>query len=139
MSEKDSPEIGECQHVSYHRPHWSENGKCSWVDIQRQHKSLNAEAKCIVPPTKAIPVIFIPGIMGTNLKNNMDDQPIWRADWIKGADTLPFVGLNGKKRRELLNVDTTKVDGEGKIKSSNLTVYSDDGNLFPSRKERHWG
>ncbi|MTC56755.1 MULTISPECIES: esterase/lipase family protein [Providencia] len=139
MSEKDTPEIGECQHVSYHRPHWSENGKCSWVDIQRQHKSLNAEAKCIVPPTKAIPVIFIPGIMGTNLKNNMDDQPIWRADWIKGADTLPFVGLNGKKRRELLNVDTTKVDGEGKIKSSNLTVYSDDGNLFPSRKERHWG
>ncbi|EMB3082760.1 hypothetical protein U8233_002759 [Providencia rettgeri] len=128
----------ECQHISYHRPYWSENGKCSWVDIQLQHKSLNAEAKCILPPTKAIPVIFIPGIMGTNLKNKMD-QPIWRADLMLGADTLSLVGLNGKKRRELLNVDTTSVDDQGKIKPSAFTVYSDDGNLFPNREKRHWG
>lgn len=97
MSDKDSNEIGKYQHVSYYLPQWDEKGKCHWKGIGLQHKSLNAEAKCVVPPTKAIPVIFIPGIMGTNLKNNMDDQPIWRADWVQGADTLPFVGLNGKK------------------------------------------
>ncbi|MBG5919984.1 esterase/lipase family protein [Providencia stuartii] len=138
MSEKDSPEIGECQYVSYHMPHWSENGKCSWVDIQLQHKSLNAEAKCIMPPTKAIPVIFIPGIMGTNLKNKKG-KSIWRADWVKGADTLPLAWKNGNERRELLNVKNTQVDSDGKIKTSGFTVYSDDGNLFPSREKRHWG
>ncbi|WP_231131882.1 MULTISPECIES: hypothetical protein [Providencia] len=26
MSEKDSPEIDECQHVSYHIPKWTEDG-----------------------------------------------------------------------------------------------------------------
>ncbi|MBA0190210.1 hypothetical protein ABRP70_08245 [Pectobacterium odoriferum] len=139
MSKNKSPDTNECQHVSYHRPHWSENGKCSWVDIQLQHKSLNAEANCILPPTKAIPVIFIPGVMGTNLKNNISDNPIWRANWIKGADTLPLVWKNGNERRELLNVDTTAVDDRGKIKSSNFTVYSDDGHLFPNREKRHWG
>lgn len=138
MSNNKSPDNDECQHVSYHRPHWSENGKCSWVDIQLQHKSLNAVATCILPPIKTIPVIFIPGVMGTNLKNKKG-KSIWRADWIKGADTLPLVWKNGNERRELLNVDTTAVDDRGKIKSSNFTVYSDDGNLFPSREKRHWG
>jgi len=38
-----------------------------------------------------------------------------------------------------LNVDTTAVDDRGKIKSSKYTLYSDDGNLFPSREQRHWG
>ncbi len=57
MSEKDSPDTGECQYVSYHLPQWDEKGKCSWNDLQLQHKSLNAQAKCIVPPIKVIPVI----------------------------------------------------------------------------------
>ncbi|WP_272671896.1 hypothetical protein [Providencia sp. PROV123] len=65
MSEKDSPEAGECLHVSYHIPKWLENGKIHCDDVQLQYKSLNAEAKCIVPPTKVIPEI-----MGTNLKNS---------------------------------------------------------------------
>ncbi|HHR5900493.1 TPA: lipase family alpha/beta hydrolase [Providencia alcalifaciens] len=128
----------ECQHISYYLPQWDKNGKCRWVDIQLQHKSLNAEAKCIVPPTKAIPVIFIPGIMGTNLKNKKG-KSIWRADRVKGADTLPLAWKNGNERRELLNVKNTKVDSDGKIKTSSFTVYSDDGNLFPSREKRHWG
>ncbi len=139
MTEKNTPDTDECQNISYHRPHWDENGKCSWVDIQLQHKSLNAKARCILPPIKAIPVIFIPGVMGTNLKNKKDDQPVWRADWYKGMDTLPFIGLNGQERRELLNVKTTAVDDQGKIQSSKYTLYSDDGNLFPSREQRHWG
>jgi len=90
MTEDNSPDTNECQHVSYHRPHWDENGKCHWNGIQLQHKSLNAKAKCILPPIKAIPVIFIPGVMGTNLKNKKG-KSIWRADWVKGADTLPLV------------------------------------------------
>lgn len=91
--------IGECQHTSYHLPQWDENGKCSWVDIQRQHKSLNAEAKCIVPPTKVIPIIFIPGVMGTNLKSSVGEDS-WKAESIKGADTLWFVPKDGHERRK---------------------------------------
>ncbi|WP_273840480.1 MULTISPECIES: triacylglycerol lipase [Providencia] len=129
---------GECQNISYHLPKWTENGEVIWDDATAQHKSLNAEAHCIKPPTKVIPVIFIPGIMGTNLKDKKD-KSIWRADLVKGADTLYLLWKSSNERRNILNVKTTLVDNQGKIKPSNHTVFSDDGNLFPSRAERNWG
>lgn len=132
--------IGECQHTSYHLPQWDENGKCSWVDIQRQHKSLNAEAKCIVPPTKVIPVIFIPGIMGTNLKKSEEqgNEAVWRGDHLPSV-LFKWAGMSGKTRSELLNPKTTFVDNRGDIDSTIHTPFSDDGCLFPSRRERGWG
>ncbi|WP_369308999.1 esterase/lipase family protein [Providencia rettgeri] len=139
MSEKDTPEAGECLHVSYHLPQWDEKGKCSWVDIQLQHKSLNAEAKCIVPPTKVIPIIFIPGIMGTNLKSDVGESS-WNAEWFMGADSLKFVPKDGAERRRTLDPDTTTV--ENRYKSTSYithSVFSDDGNLFPTRYKRQWG
>lgn len=149
MSDKDTPETGECQHVSYHLPQWDEHGKCRWIDIQLQHKSLNAEAKCILPPRKVIPIIFIPGIMGTNLKNKQSGEPVWRADKFKGMDTLYLTSLDGKERRKILNVNSTAVDNRGKyIQSDNSsfvhnnkdnTSFSDDGYMLPKRKERGWG
>ncbi|EEQ12575.1 Predicted acetyltransferase and hydrolase with the alpha/beta hydrolase fold, partial [Yersinia frederiksenii ATCC 33641] len=47
-----------------------------------QDSSLNAKAIFIKPPTKVIPVIFIPGVMGSNLKSSQEgkDKAIWRGD-----------------------------------------------------------
>ncbi|HHR6136868.1 TPA: esterase/lipase family protein [Providencia alcalifaciens] len=130
----------ECQHVSYHLPQWDENGKCSWIDIQLQHKSLNAEAKCIVPPTKVIPVIFIPGIMGTNLKKGKEQggEAVWRGDHLPSV-LFKWSGRSGKTRSDLLNPETTFVDNRGDINNTIHTPFSDDGCLFPSRRERGWG
>lgn len=81
MSNRNIPEVGECQFVSYHIPKWKEDGTCHWNDVQLQPKSFNAEAKCILPPRKVIPVIFLPGIMGTNLMSKGDDKKeMWRGD-----------------------------------------------------------
>ena len=131
---------GECQYTSYHLPEWDEKGKCSWVDLQLQHKSLNAEAKCLVPPTKVIPVIFIPGIMGTNLKKgvNKGDESVWRGDHLPSV-LFKWAGMSGKTRSELLNPETTFVDSRGDIDNTVHTPFSDDGCLFPSRRERGWG
>ncbi|ELH1429156.1 hypothetical protein RPT71_000111 [Raoultella ornithinolytica] len=49
------------------KPEWDENGKLYWPGIQNQKKSENAKAVLLQPPVKAIPVIFLPGVMGTNL------------------------------------------------------------------------
>ena len=149
MSNKDNPDMRECQNISYHLPKWTKNGEVIWDDVTAQHKSLNAEAHCIKPPTKVIPVIFIPGIMGTNLKNKKSGDPVWRADKYMGMDTLYLTSLGGKERRKILNVDSTAVDNRGKyIQSDNSSfvdyrkdnaVFSDDGFMLPKRKERGWG
>lgn len=60
MSEKDTPEAGECQHVSYHIPKWTEDGKCHWDDVQLQPKSFNAEAKVYFAAQKNYPRYFYP-------------------------------------------------------------------------------
>lgn len=136
-SDNASP-VGECQHISYHLPKWKENGKVIWDDVTAQHKSLNAESHCIKPPTKVIPVIFIPGIMGTNLKDN-DGVSVWRADKYMGMDTLYLTSLGGNERRKILNVNSTRVDDRGKYIQSENIPFSDDGNMLPKRSERGWG
>lgn len=139
MTERKHPDTDECQHISYHRPHWDENGKCYWNDIQPQEKSLNAKAKCIMPPTRVIPVIFIPGIMGTNLMSKGDDKKeMWRGD--AGYEIfLQWASRTGHERKNILNPEVTEVDNRGLIDKEIYTPFSDDGFLFPKRHNRDWG
>ncbi|HHR6080753.1 TPA: hypothetical protein ACS7ZY_003149 [Providencia alcalifaciens] len=45
-----------------------DDNKCAvWKNLQRKHQSENAKANCYLPSTKVVPVIFLPGIMGSNL------------------------------------------------------------------------
>ncbi|MEG2430153.1 MAG: hypothetical protein RSB25_00695 [Acinetobacter sp.] len=123
-----------------HLPKWDENGNVYWEGVSLQQTSKDAKAKLLKAPTKAIPVIFLPGVMGTNLMSNQagkDDQ-IWRGDSL--IDTyFGWAPKGGKIRRELLNPDSSKVDDRGAINNNVYSVISDDGGLFPSRKERKWG
>lgn len=122
------------------KPEWDENGKLHWPGIQNQKKSENAKAVLLQPPVKTIPVIFLPGVMGTNLMSNKASQTedIWRGDSMGGV-FLKWAGKDGNRRRKLLNPDTTKVDNRGDINQTIYSPLSDDGKLFPSRRERGWG
>ncbi|HCU0181831.1 TPA: acetyltransferase [Enterobacter hormaechei] len=124
----------------YIKPEWDDNGKVYWPGIQNQKKSENAKAVLLQPPVKAIPVIFLPGVMGTNLMANKASQTedIWRGDSLGGV-FLKWAGVDGKRRRKLLNPDTTKVDNRGDINQTLYSPLSDDGKLFTTRRERGWG
>ncbi|EMW2235138.1 acetyltransferase [Enterobacter hormaechei] len=124
----------------YIKPEWDDNGKVYWPGIQNQKKSENAKAVLLQPPVKAIPVIFLPGVMGTNLMANKASQTedIWRGDSLGGV-FLKWAGVDGKRRRKLLNPDTTKVDNRGDIYQTLYSPLSDDGKLFTTRRERGWG
>ena len=139
MSNKDNPDMGECQNISYHLPKWTKNGEVIWDDVTAQHKSLNAEAHCIKPPTKVIPVIFIPGIMGTNLMSKGDDKKeMWRGD--AGYEIfLQWAQRTGHERKNILNPETTRVDNRGLVDKEVYTPFSDDGHLFSKRCDRGWG
>ncbi len=140
MAEENNTDNIENQSVTWHGPEWNEQGKCSWQGIQTQHVSKNARAMLIFPPTKVIPVIFLPGVMGTNLSSAKSsiEEPIWRGDDDISV-FLDWASKTGNERRKLLDPDTTKVDNRGKVCNDILSPITDDGRLLPTRKSRGWG
>lgn len=104
--------------------------------------SFGVRALGVMPPRHVIPVIFVPGIMGTNLcsngKTSKDGTPAWRppngsseglGEWWTRRSQTPM------ERQEQMSPDTTRVDESG-------TVNLPRG-LFTLTKEeaqkRHWG
>lgn len=63
------------ENYSYHRPIWDDNGRYHY-EVLSQPKEKNHVAILIKPPEKVIPVIFIPGGMGSNLKNQKSE--VWQ-------------------------------------------------------------
>ncbi|MEH5746463.1 acetyltransferase [Atlantibacter hermannii] len=126
--------------ITYIKPEWDDDGKVHWPGIQNQKQSANAKAILLHPPVKTIPVIFLPGVMGTNLmaKNASQAEEIWRGDSLGGV-FFKWAGKDGDRRRKLLNPDTTVVDNSGDINQTIFSLHSDDGKLFKTRRERGWG
>jgi len=71
-------------------------------------------AVCVKVPNRIIPVIFVPGIMGTNLSNLAGDETVWSLD-SEGKILLSWAAKNAKTRKALLDPDQTRVSGDGKI------------------------
>jgi len=111
MTEQNPVGSADSQPVTCILPEWDQHGLVTWNAIQTQKKSLNAQAVLLQPPIKVIPVIFLPGVMGTNLMSDQAKQPeaIWRGDSLGGV-FFKWAGKKGNDRRQLLNPDSTKVD-----------------------------
>lgn len=113
---------------SYHRPVWNDNGQCHF-ELTYHPKEENHVAVCLMPPTKVIPVIFIPGVMGSNLKNK--NSEVWQ---FSASSLKKWLLASAEKRKFLLDPKTTMVDDSGKIFNDGA-----DGKKFPSRRKRGWG
>lgn len=113
-------------------PDFDCNGDASYK-LTNDKNEENLVLICPKIAQKVIPVIFLPGVMGTNLINS-DKKRVWHADSFMGSDALTWVVKGPKERKMLLNPETTDVDYAGKI------IHNDfEGNAFPSRYERGWG
>ncbi|MGW8389322.1 hypothetical protein [Pseudoduganella sp. HUAS MS19] len=70
----------------------------------------------VVPPKRVIPIIFLPGIMGSNLRVNADRQKqlgnsnnsVWLPDKVDEVGSLLYTGPS--RRQLLLDQETTEVD-----------------------------
>ncbi|QUG75510.1 hypothetical protein GKQ23_11145 [Erwinia sp. E602] len=113
---------------SYHRPIWDDNGRV-YFKIPFHPKEKNHVAVCLKPPDKVIPVIFIPGVMGSNLKNQSSE--VWQ---FSASSLRKWPLASPEKRKFLLDPKTTTVDDSGAIFNDDV-----DGKKFPSRRERGWG
>ena len=86
-------------------------------------------ATCCVPPDQVMPVVFIPGIMGSNLKFT---KPL---DWFNGGSNIAwrpsdswftaftYGNLSPAQRRQVLNPDNTELDDSGDIPNSILRFF----------------
>lgn len=102
--------------------------------VQTEAKEKNAKAIIYKTPDRAIPVIFLPGVMGSNLKIKGIEPsvPLWRLDSSSSA-VSGWWHRGPKDRRRLLDPDKVVVDPNGKIDNELADQH------FISRRERGWG
>ena len=90
----------------------------------------------------AIPLVFLPGIMGSNLKNKKTGDAVWRPPnaSLRPGDVMSVFGAlvtwgfrGGKRRQELLTGDKLTVDNRGSID------VGKSGLNKKTAKSRGWG
>lgn len=92
----------------------------------------NSIAVAMMVPDRIIPVIFVPGIMGSNLRGNTrkTESVTWRVDGLTSLG--PWMGRGAKRRKETLQPQLMEVDNEGLIPPG---TQQDNEEL----KRRGWG
>ncbi|WP_136068472.1 esterase/lipase family protein [Modicisalibacter radicis] len=88
-----------------------------------------------------IPIVFVPGVMGSNLVNTQSDDT-WRLDSQLSASPWLIKGAQARKR--ILNPTQTVVDSEGDVSQDIARRYIDhrSGDTIPTDellRERGWG
>lgn len=114
-------------------PEYDENGR-AYYTLPNARTEENLVVACPKVAEKVIPVIFLPGVMGSNLKKAGLDKKVWHADLYEGIDALAWTVKAKKERKALLDPTTTEVDLTGKVLYGGL-----EGKMFPTREERGWG
>jgi len=94
-----------------------------------------------VPPNEVVPIVFVPGIMGSNLRNRQSKESVWNASTLLSL-AWQWAFRSAKTRQAKLNPETTEADPEGKIPK--VADYAgDDGELQhldeELLRERGWG
>lgn len=113
-------------------------------DWQLTHSSILDTVRLIVPPSNTVPIIFVPGIMGSNLAST-SGEPVWRLDggtlWgtimkddpVNLAKTWAFEDAG--KRQRLLHPARVRVDSGGAVPKR--AVGTANGTI--DYRTRHWG
>ncbi len=120
------------------RAQYDERGNPKWVATMSPPD--NSFGKCYMVPDRIIPVIFVPGVMGSNLiERGVDPERAvqWRLDgWANGFTGLMSAGAWGLRSQEMrkryLRPEVMEVDRNG--------VVPDDA-MLPAEelRRRGWG
>lgn len=98
---------------------------------------VNSGQTIALPNPDTIPVIFVPGIMGSNIRNKNNKKPVWRMG--NSIGILGTVYSQGSKSpnvlQEELDPSKTEVDTEGPIKADFAKIKITKEEL----KKRYWG
>ncbi|WP_063906726.1 lipase/acyltransferase domain-containing protein [Burkholderia ubonensis] len=91
----------------------------------------DSTAVCYMVPNRVIPVIFVPGVMGTNLFNPKTKEPVWVVNSVIGVASS-WLGRGAETRKKKLDPKSTDVYEGGDIPSG--TAQSE-----AELRRRGWG
>ena len=92
------------------QPQIAEDGSVSYFSLKSPPD--DSIAVCYMVPDRTIPVIFVPGIMGSNLCSK-ENKPVWVVDSSKAM--LPWVPRNAAFRKATLDPAKTRIFDGGKL------------------------
>ncbi|MBC3930659.1 esterase/lipase family protein [Undibacterium curvum] len=118
---------------------WGVDGSAQ-VAVQMTPIKDRSKVRMRIPPAKLIPIVFLPGIMGSNLRMTRSRQQLmerknnsaWRPDAIKPFDTHDFPA---KERQLRLDPDATEVDYYEMTNANG--EFDATGDLTESSDKRH--
>lgn len=91
----------------------------------------DSTAVCYMVPDRVIPVVFVPGVMGTNLETKEGQRdPVWLLNSL--STVMPWMMRGPDIRKRILDPDKTQVHGRGKIAVG--TAQTED-----ELRRRGWG
>lgn len=109
-------------------------------DWNLTHSNILDPVRLVIPPNNVLPVIFVPGIMGSNLKQRQGNGGIvWRLD--EGLFGLPtslmkqWLGKEPGLKQRLLHPNRVEVDSKGATPSKRF------GSVYDTKEyeRRGWG
>lgn len=121
MDANDNPGVARPIPVRYDK-----NGNPFWSSVLSPPD--DTFALCMMVPDRIIPIIFVPGVMGTNLKSK--DGVKWRLD--NNETMAPWMTRGAEKRKRYLTPAITRVDPQGKLPTG--TAQSEQ-----ELRNRGWG
>lgn len=109
------------------------NNNFRYYGLEMAEKQKNKKAIVFKDPVRVVPVIFLPGVMGSNLMDS-SNKSVWRMDDTLG--TFASWGFRGaEKRKRVLDPNNTFVDPDGAISLE----FHNEIEQFSTRKSRGWG
>ena len=124
---------------------WDEHGNDTAQSVLTG-TNLKVRALCLTTPDLVVPVLFVPGIMGTRLKVKNRDASAWyppENTWDGLVTVLKHLNKSAADRQKLLDPNNTEVDDEGPAhpdESSKALLAIAPGDTDAERaKWRGWG
>lgn len=93
-------------------PRRTPNASSWFYPSKQEHETI------VIHRPKAIAVIFVPGVMGSNLRAKDSGESIWMPPdgALQGvAEAYRWSGINAEQRQELFNPDNCEVDDQGQL------------------------
>lgn len=113
-------------------PIYSDGPRPHYQTVTARHED-DKRVRIYKIPDRVIPVVFLPGVMGSNLREPDNKAQVWTVNALYSV--MPWINRSPGERKEILDPDKTEVDPGGMVINGSAQEHA----MFQSRSSRGWG